>query len=65
MAVTIVVVTENVCMSKHWKAEQVTYGIRSISSLEFTLLIPSNRENPLTIFSVQKCSAPCSDFKTP
>jgi hypothetical protein len=40
MAVTIVVATKNVCMSRRWKAGQVVYGIRNQPSSRFTLLRP-------------------------
>jgi hypothetical protein len=40
MAVTAVVVTENVCMSRHWKAELVAYGICNQLSPSFVHLLP-------------------------
>jgi hypothetical protein len=38
MAVTIAVVTENMCMSRRWKAGQMAYKIRNQPSPRFTLL---------------------------
>jgi hypothetical protein len=40
MVVTVVVVTENVCMSRHWKFELVTYGIRIQTSSRLMYLLP-------------------------
>jgi hypothetical protein len=40
MAVTIVAVTKNVCMSKCWKAELLAYGIRKQPSPRITHLMP-------------------------
>jgi hypothetical protein len=46
MAVTIAVVTENVCMNRHQKAYQVAYGIHKQPLTIFTLLMPLNLRNP-------------------
>jgi hypothetical protein len=40
MVVTIDVVTENMCMNRRWKADQVSYGIRKQPSPRFTRLRP-------------------------
>jgi hypothetical protein len=48
MAVTTAVVIGNVCMSRRWKAEQVSYGIRNHLSPRFTLLMPLNLRNSFT-----------------
>jgi hypothetical protein len=48
MAVTIAVVTENVGMSRRWKAEKVAYGIRIQPLPILSSLMPLNLINPLT-----------------
>jgi hypothetical protein len=40
MAVTTVVITENVRMSRHWKAESGVYGICNQASPKFVHLLP-------------------------
>jgi hypothetical protein len=57
MIVIIVVITENVCMSGRWKAEQVAYVIHKPPSPCFSLLMPSNSRNSLTYqFCLEKFS---------
>jgi hypothetical protein len=53
-AVTIVVVTGNMCTSKHWKAEKVTYGIHVQTPARFTHLMFFNLIFRLYDQSVQK-----------
>jgi hypothetical protein len=36
MAITVAVITKNVCMSKRWQADQVAYGIHNHPSPSFT-----------------------------
>jgi hypothetical protein len=42
MVVTITMVTENVCISRHWKSDQVAYEICDQASSRFSHLRPLN-----------------------
>jgi hypothetical protein len=53
MAVTITVVTKNVCMSRRWKYDQVAYRICNQASTRFTHLRPINLRFHFFVQSVQ------------
>jgi hypothetical protein len=58
MAVTIVVVTKNMCMSRRWKVDQLAYEIRKQPSPRSTHLMPLNLGFHSNVQSVQNSSAP-------
>jgi hypothetical protein len=54
MSITIVVVTKNMCISRHWKFELVAYRIHVQTQARFTLLMFLNLIIHLYVQSVQK-----------
>jgi hypothetical protein len=65
-AITALVVTENVRVSRRWKAELVAYGICKQPSPKFMHLLPlkPNRSLVCTVCP-ESFSAPHPDFKIP
>jgi hypothetical protein len=65
MAVTIAMVTKNVCMSRRWKAEHVGCRIHVQTSPEFALLVALNLRIRLYVQSVQKIFSILSCLQKP
>jgi hypothetical protein len=64
--VIVAVVTENVRVSRRWKAESVAYGICKKSLPKFMNLLPlkPDRSKVCTVYP-EKLSEPRPDFKLP